>query len=104
MIETREARLHAADPVGVFLDDLASAIEMAIETVVIPASQYKDAHTQTVELGQTPDQVKTALGAPDKVIELGLMGLRKKERLTLRVLLDVLTRLHATRCRADLRA
>jgi hypothetical protein len=25
----------------------------------------------TVELGQTPDQVKAALGAPDKVIKLG---------------------------------
>jgi hypothetical protein len=47
------------------------AVEKAIEEVVIPESEYKEAHTQTVELGQTPDQVKTALGAPEKVIKLG---------------------------------
>jgi hypothetical protein len=47
------------------------ATEKAIETVIIPEAEAQAANTKTVELGQTPDQVKSAVGAPDKIIKLG---------------------------------
>lgn len=49
----------------------ADAVKKTIDAVLIPQSEAQAAHTKTVELGQTPDQVKAALGAPDKVIKLG---------------------------------
>ncbi len=46
-----------------------------IKKIVDPFVQLeKDAqaaNTKTVELGQKPDEVKTAVGAPDKIIKLG---------------------------------
>jgi len=47
------------------------AVEKAVEAVIIPEAEAQAVSTKTVELGQTPEQVKAALGAPDKVIKLG---------------------------------
>jgi hypothetical protein len=47
------------------------AVEKAVETVIMPEAEAQAANTKTVELGQSPDQVKAALGAPDKIIKLG---------------------------------
>jgi len=49
----------------------ADAVKKTLDAVLIPQSQAQAANTKTVELGQTPDQVKSALGAPDKVVKLG---------------------------------
>jgi len=49
----------------------ADAVEKVVDAVIIPQSEAQAANTKTVDLGQTPDQVKSALGAPDKVINLG---------------------------------
>jgi hypothetical protein len=46
-------------------------IEKIINPIVQLETDAQAANTKTVELGQTPDQVKTAVGAPDKVIKLG---------------------------------
>ena len=55
-----------------FLDTAdADAIKKVVDAVIIPQSEAQMANTKTVELGQTPDQVKTAVGAPDKIIKLG---------------------------------
>jgi hypothetical protein len=47
------------------------AVEKAVEAVIMPEAEAQAASTKTVELGQTPDQVESALGAPDKIIKLG---------------------------------
>lgn len=47
------------------------AVEKAVETVIMPEAEAQAASTKTVELGQTPDQVESAVGAPDKIIKLG---------------------------------
>ena len=47
------------------------AIEKDVEAVIMPEGEAQAASTKTVELGQTPDQVKSAVGAPDKIIKLG---------------------------------
>ena len=47
------------------------AIEKVIAPIVQLESEAQAANTKTVELGQTPDQVKAAVGAPDKIIKLG---------------------------------
>ena len=49
----------------------ADAVEKVVDPVLIPQSEAQAANTKTVALGQTPDQVKAALGAPDKIINLG---------------------------------
>lgn len=49
----------------------ADSIKKAIDVVLIPQGEVQAAQTKTVALGQTEDQVKSILGAPDKVIELG---------------------------------
>ena len=46
-------------------------IKAAISPVVATEAEAQAANTKTVELGQTPDQVKAALGAPDKIVKLG---------------------------------
>lgn len=46
-------------------------IKRVIDPVVLLETDAQAANTKTVELGQTPDQVKAAVGAPDKVIKLG---------------------------------
>jgi hypothetical protein len=47
------------------------AVKKIVDAVIIPESEAQAANTKTVELGQTADQVKSALGAPDKIIKLG---------------------------------
>lgn len=49
----------------------ANAVEKVVDAVLIPKSEAQAANTKTVDLGQTPDQVKSALGAPEKIINLG---------------------------------
>lgn len=49
----------------------AAAVEKAVEAVITPESEVQAASTKSVDLGQTPDQVKSALGAPDKMVNLG---------------------------------
>jgi hypothetical protein len=49
----------------------ANAVKKAVDAVLIPQSEAQAASTKTVELGQTPDQVESALGAPDKIVKLG---------------------------------
>jgi hypothetical protein len=49
----------------------ADKVEAAISPVVATQAQAASANTKTVSLGQTEDEVKSALGAPDKVINLG---------------------------------
>jgi len=46
-------------------------IKKVIDPVVQLETDAQAANTKTVELGQTPDQVKSAVGAPDKIIKLG---------------------------------
>jgi hypothetical protein len=46
-------------------------IKKIIDPIVLLETDAQAANTKTVELGQTPDQVKAALGAPDKIIKLG---------------------------------
>ena len=54
--------LETADP---------AAVKKTIDEVIAPESTVSAANTKTVELGQTPEQVETALGKPDTVVNLG---------------------------------
>lgn len=47
------------------------AIEKVVEAVIMPMGESQATNTKTVELGETPDQVKSAVGTPDKIIKLG---------------------------------
>jgi len=49
----------------------ASAIKKAVDVLLLPQSEVGAAQTKTVEIGQTPDQVKSILGAPEKIVKLG---------------------------------
>ena len=57
-----EAVLEAADVEG---------IKKVIDAVLIPEAEVGAANTKTVELGQTPEQVRSILGAPENIIKLG---------------------------------
>jgi hypothetical protein len=46
-------------------------IQKIINPIVELEKDAQAANTKTVELGQTPDQVRAAVGAPDKIIKLG---------------------------------
>ncbi len=46
-------------------------IKKITDPIVQLESEAQAANTKTVELGQTPDQVKSAVGAPDRIIKLG---------------------------------
>lgn len=55
-----------------FLDTAdASAVKKAVDPVLLPQSEAQAANTRTISLGQTIDQVKANLGAPDRVVNLG---------------------------------
>lgn len=57
---------------GAFLEAAdAKAVKKAVDAVLLPQSEVQASQTRTVELGQTPDQVKAILGAPDKIVNLG---------------------------------
>lgn len=47
------------------------SIKKTIDPIVQLETEAQAANTKTVELGQTPDQVKSVVGAPDKIIKLG---------------------------------
>ncbi len=49
----------------------APAVEKEVEAVLIPQSEAQAAKTKTIGLGQTLDQVKSILGAPDRIVNLG---------------------------------
>ena len=60
--EFPEAALETAD---------ANVIKKGIDAVLIPEAELGAANTKTVQLGQTPEEVRAILGAPDNVIKLG---------------------------------
>ena len=72
---TKQTRYKALLSFELGREFMASAtpetVEKAVQTIIIPESEAQEANTKTVELGQTPDQVRTAVGAPDKIIKLG---------------------------------
>ena len=72
---TKQTRYKAQLSFELGKDFMASttpeAIEKDVEAVIMPEGEVQAANTKTVELGQTPDQVKAAVGAPDKIIKLG---------------------------------
>jgi hypothetical protein len=47
------------------------AVKKVVDAILLPQNEVQSANTKTVELGQTAEQVKAALGAPDKIINLG---------------------------------
>jgi hypothetical protein len=49
----------------------ASAVKQVVDQVVAPEAEAAAANTKSVELGQTPAQVETTLGKPDKIVKLG---------------------------------
>lgn len=72
---TKQTRYKAAlsfkfDPATLPTLDSAK-IKAVISPIIATESEAQTANTKTVELGQTPDQVKAALGAPDKIVKLG---------------------------------
>lgn len=70
--ETRYAANVAFEFSQGFLETAdASSVEKTIGTVLLPQDEVQAAKTKTVELGQTVDQVKSNLGAPDKIVKLG---------------------------------
>ena len=56
-------------------DDLPTAefeaIKSAIDGIAMPEDQAQAAQTKTIELGQSPEQVQSILGNPEKIIKLG---------------------------------
>jgi hypothetical protein len=60
--EFSEAALESAD---------VDTIKKGIDAVLIPEAEVGAANTKTVQLGQTPEEVKAILGAPENVIKLG---------------------------------
>ena len=72
---TREMRYAAAVafqfPDG-FSDSVdANAIKKIVDAVLLPQSEVQSGQSKTVSLGQTEEQVKAILGAPDKIVNLG---------------------------------
>jgi hypothetical protein len=49
----------------------SKSVKKAIGAVLLPQSEVQAAKTRTVALGQTPAQVRAALGAPNTIIKLG---------------------------------
>lgn len=49
----------------------ADAVKKAVDAVIAPEGEVAAASTKSVELGQSPTQVETILGRPDKIINLG---------------------------------
>jgi len=58
-------------PEGVLEAADANTIKKAIDVLLLPQSEAQAVQTKTVEIGQTPDQVKSILGPPEKVVKLG---------------------------------
>jgi hypothetical protein len=72
---TRETRYAATVAFDFSAADLESAnidtIKKVIDAVLIPEGEVAAASTKTVQLGQTPDEVKAILGAPVNIVKLG---------------------------------
>ena len=49
----------------------AEDIKKTIDTVVADPATASAVQSKTVKLGMSPDEVKTSLGNPDKVVDLG---------------------------------
>lgn len=49
----------------------ADAVKKTVDAVITPEAEVNAASTKSVELGQSPAQVETILGRPDKIINLG---------------------------------
>lgn len=58
-------------PDGFLASADATSVKKTIDAVLLPEDEVQAAQTKTVALGQTEDEVKSILGAPDKVIDLG---------------------------------
>lgn len=58
-------------PAGFLATADADSVKKAIDEILLPQDEAQSVKTKTVELGQTPEQVKSALGAPDKIVKLG---------------------------------
>jgi len=58
-------------PEGFLETATADGVKKVGDQIIVPEDDAKSAATKSVELGQTPEQVKAALGNPDKVINLG---------------------------------
>lgn len=72
---TRQTRYKALLSFELGKEFLESAsvddVKKAVDAVIAPEADVKAASTKSVELGQTPAQVETILGRPDKIINLG---------------------------------
>lgn len=70
--ETRYAATVAFQfPDGYSVTGEADAVKKIVDTVLLPETEVQASQTKTVALGQTQDQVKSILGAPDKILDLG---------------------------------
>jgi len=72
---TRQTRYKALLSFELGKEFLESAsvddVKKAVDAVIAPEADVKAANTKSVELGQTPEQVETILGRPDKIVNLG---------------------------------
>ena len=72
---SRQTRYKALLSFELGKDFLESAsvddVKRVIDSVIIPEAEVKAANTKRVELGQTPQQIETILGQPDKIVNLG---------------------------------
>jgi hypothetical protein len=58
-------------PKEVLASASADDIKKQIDAILIPEEQLTNAAPKTIELGQSPAQVESALGKPEKVVNLG---------------------------------
>ena len=72
---TRQTRYKALLSFELGKEFLESAsvddVKKVVDSVIAPEAEAKAASTKSVELGQTPQQVETILGPPDKIVNLG---------------------------------
>lgn len=65
------AVLHFSFPSEVMQAADVASMQKIVDPIFQLESEAKAANTKTVELGQSPDQVKQILGPPEKIISLG---------------------------------
>jgi hypothetical protein len=72
---TRQTRYKALLSFELGKDFLESAsaddVKKVVDTIVAPETEVEAASTKSVELGQSPQQVESILGRPDKIVNLG---------------------------------
>jgi hypothetical protein len=55
-----------------FLDTATpDSIKRIVDAVIAPEAEVKAANTKTISLGQTVDEVKSILGQPERIVNLG---------------------------------